>query len=128
MIDHASVYVTDVKKARDLYLAAYGPLGYEVLIQFPSADEPVAVGLGVGGKPDLWVVGGGARTGGQHVAVRAGGRKAVRAFYEAALAAGATDNGPPGPRPHYHANYFGAFVHDFDGNNLEACCHEPYIE
>ena len=97
--------------------------GYEVIKEFPFA-----VGLGVDKKPDLWLIGGGPRQGGQHVAIRARGRAAVRAFHEAALAAGAKDNGPPGVRAIYHPNYFGAFVHDLDGNNLEACCHEPYIE
>src|SRR5262245_60677467 len=117
MIDHVSVYVSDLKKARDLYAAALAPLGYEVIMEFPFA-----VGLGVNKKPDLWLGIGGARQGGQHVAIRAAGRAQVRAFYDAAIAAGATDNGKPGVREIYHPNYFGAFVLDFDGNNLEAVC------
>ncbi|OQX68780.1 MAG: hypothetical protein B6A08_08800 [Sorangiineae bacterium NIC37A_2] len=60
-----------------------------------------------------------------HIAFRAENRAQVRAFYEAALRAGGTDNGPPGPRPHYHENYYGAFVLDPDGHNIEACCHDP---
>ncbi len=124
MIDHVSVYVSDVHKAREFYAAALAPLGYQVIREFAGA----AVGLGIDKKPDLWLMAGGARTGGQHVAIRAGGRKQVRAFHEAALAAGGKDNGAPGVRAHYHPNYFGAFVHDPDGNNLEACCHDPYIE
>lgn len=123
MIDHVSIYVSDTTKSRDLYKAALAPLGYEVIMEFPQA-----VGLGINGKPDLWLIAGGARPGGQHVAIRAKGRKEVRAFYEAALAAGAKDNGPPGVRAMYHPNYFGAFVVDLDGNNLETVCHEPYIE
>jgi predicted lactoylglutathione lyase len=59
------------------------------------------------------------------VAFRAQNREMVDAFYRAAMAAGGTDNGPPGTRPHYHEHYYGAFVHDPDGHNIEACCHEP---
>lgn len=123
MIDHVSIYVTDLAKSRELYRAALAALGYEIVLEFPQA-----VGLGINQKPDLWLIAGGPRTGGQHVAIRAIGRKAVRDFYAAALGAGGTDNGPPGVRPQYHPHYFGGFVHDFDGNNLEAVCHEPYIE
>ena len=60
-----------------------------------------------------------------HVCVRAASRELVDAFHRAALAAGGTDNGGPGPRPQYHPTYYGAFVHDPDGNNLEAVCHDP---
>ncbi|MBE7449707.1 MAG: VOC family protein [Kofleriaceae bacterium] len=123
MIDHVSVYVDDLAAARAFYSQALAPLGYTVLMEFPGA-----LGLGVAPKPDLWVIAGGARPGGQHVALRASGRAAVRAFHEAALAAGGKDNGPPGVRAQYHPSYFGAFVLDPSGNNLEACCHEPYLE
>jgi predicted lactoylglutathione lyase len=61
------------------------------------------------------------------VAFRAKGRVDVRAFYDAAMAAGGTDNGAPGPREHYHEHYYGGFVRDPDGHNVEACCHEPYL-
>ena len=60
-----------------------------------------------------------------HFAIRARSRKDVDAFYAAAIKAGGKDNGPPGPRPQYHPGYYGAFVHDFDGHNIEACCHTP---
>jgi len=123
MIDHVSIYVDDLAAAKAFYVKATAPLGYTLLMEFPEA-----LGFGVAPKPDLWIIGGGARPGGQHVCLRAGGRAAVRAFYDAAIAAGGVDNGPPGVRAHYHPNYFGAFVRDPSGNNFEACCHEPYIE
>lgn len=124
MIDHVSVYVTDLAKSLAFYRAALAPVGYQVIHEIGQ----VAAGLGVAPKPDLWLMAGAPRAGGQHVAIRASGRKAVREFYAAAIAAGGKDNGAPGVRAHYHPHYFGAFVLDPDGNNLEACCHEPYIE
>lgn len=127
MIDHASVYVTDPAAARDLYAKALAPLGYEVIMQFPSAEAPYAVGLGEKGKPDLWLIKG-TPTAGAHIAIRAATRSVVRAFYDAAIAAGGKDNGGPGVRANYHPHYYGAFVHDADGNNLEAVCHDPYLE
>ncbi len=124
MIDHVSVYVDDLDAAKAFYEKALAPLGYTVIREFAGA----ALGMGIAPKPDLWVIKGPVRPGGQHVALRAEGRAAVRAFYDAAIAAGGKDNGPPGVRAHYHPNYFGAFVHDPSGNNLEACCHDPYLE
>jgi catechol 2,3-dioxygenase-like lactoylglutathione lyase family enzyme len=123
MIDHASIYVDDLAAAKAFYARALAPLGYTVLAEFPFG-----VGLGVAPKPDVWLMVGGPRTGGQHLALRAAGRAAVREFYAAALAAGGKDNGPPGPRPLYHPNFYGAYVIDPSGNNIEACCHEAYIE
>ena len=82
-------------------------------------------GLGVGGKPDLWLSLGNPAN--QHVAIRADRRSLVGEFHKAALAAGGTDNGAPGVRAHYHPNYYGAFVRDPDGNNVEAVCHEAYL-
>jgi len=89
--------------------------------------ENVAAGFGVAPKPDFWVDGRGAPKDPCHVAFRASGRQIVRDFYAAAIAAGGKDNGPPGPRPHYHEHYYGAFVLDPDGNNIEAVCHEPFL-
>jgi catechol 2,3-dioxygenase-like lactoylglutathione lyase family enzyme len=125
MIDHVSIYVDDLAAAKAFYLAALAPLGYSILMELP---DNIGLGMGIAPNPDLWIIAGGARKPGQHVAIRAAGRAAVRAFHAAALAAGGKDNGGPGVRAHYHPNYFGAFVHDPSGNNLEACCHEPYIE
>ena len=88
-------------------------------------EEHVGFQAGDGG-PDFWVSrrGGPAGTG-THVCFRARGRETVEAFHTAALAAGGTDNGPPGLRPHYHEHYYGAYVFDPDGNNVEAVCHAP---
>ena len=127
MIDHMSVQVSDLLRSRDFYLAALAPIGYTVLHSFPDAADPITVGLGIDGKPDLWLVKGPA-THLQHIALRGATRKVVAAFHAAALAAGGKDNGAPGVRAHYHPAYYGAFVHDLDGHNLEVCCHEPYIE
>jgi catechol 2,3-dioxygenase-like lactoylglutathione lyase family enzyme len=118
MIDHLSLEVADYELSKRFYAEALGPLGYELLMEL---DGNVA-GLGVKGKPDFWVVGG-SPSGTAHVAFAAPARATVDAFHAAALAAGGRDNGPPGLRPHYHEHYYGAFVHDPDGNNVEAVCH-----
>jgi catechol 2,3-dioxygenase-like lactoylglutathione lyase family enzyme len=94
-------------------------MGYELLMEFEQF-----AGFGVAPKPDFWI-GQGKPTDSVHVAFRADSRAMVDAFYEAAMAAGGNDNGPPGLRPHYHANYYGAFVLDPDGHNIEAVCHVP---
>jgi catechol 2,3-dioxygenase-like lactoylglutathione lyase family enzyme len=78
--------------------------------------------MGAGGKPDFWISKGDPKTP-VHVAFSCPDRATVDAFYEAAIAAGGRDNGAPGLRPHYHPNYYGAFVYDPDGNNIEAVCH-----
>lgn len=85
----------------------------------------LVLGYGVPPKPDFWIHEGEPQSPRVHIAFRAENRAQVRAFYEAAIRAGGTDNGPPGPRPHYHENYYGAFVLDPDGHNIEACCHDP---
>ena len=84
-------------------------------------------GFGVKGKADFWIDGRKGPTDIIHVAFRASGRAIVRSFYEAAMAAGGRDNGAPGVRPHYHEHYYGAFVLDPDGHNIEAVCHEPFL-
>ena len=119
MIDHLGLSVRDLAKSRAFYEAALAPLGYRRILEF---DE--AVGFGVPPKPDFWISEGDpARTFTLHVAFRADARSQVDAFYRAALAAGGRDNGAPGVRAHYHPNYYGAFVRDPDGNNVEAVCH-----
>ena len=120
MIDHTGVSVADVAKSTAFYRAALAPLGYSVLMEFEGA-----AGLGVAPKPDFWIGQGKPNEPRVHVAFRADTRAVVDAFYKAALAAGGRDNGPPGPRPHYHDNYYGGFVLDPDGHNIEACCHLP---
>jgi catechol 2,3-dioxygenase-like lactoylglutathione lyase family enzyme len=120
MIDHIGVSVTDVVKSKAFYRSALAPLGYAVIMEFEGD-----VGFGVPPKPDFWIGQTGADVLPTHVAFRADNRKQVDAFYKAAMAAGGRDNGPPGLRPDYHANYYGAFVLDPDGNNIEAVCHTP---
>jgi catechol 2,3-dioxygenase-like lactoylglutathione lyase family enzyme len=124
MIDHTGLLVSDIERAVAFYEKALAPLGYEVIMRF----GPV-VGLGVNKKPDLWLSSekDKAPTDKLHIAFRAPSRSVVKAFYEAAMAAGGRDNGPPGVREMYHPDYFGAFVLDPDGHNIEAVCHEPYL-
>lgn len=124
MIDHIGIRCSDLARTKDFYTKALASLGYAPLMTFEQF-----VGFGVAPKPDFWVDG---RPNSRpidlvHVAFRATSRTQVRAFYEAAIAAGGKDNGPPGLRPHYHEDYYGAFVLDPDGHNIEAVCHEPYL-
>lgn len=120
MIDHIGISVRDYARSKAFYLAALAPLGYELVMEFDGA-----AGLGAGGKPDFWIAAGGEVDKPMHIALVARDRKTVDAFYQAALAAGGKDNGAPGLRAHYHPSYYGAFIFDPDGNNLEAVCHTP---
>ena len=123
MLDHIGIQVSDLERSVAFYTKALAPLGYELVMRWQ-----LAAGFAVGGKPDFWIDGGvGAPKYSIHVAFRANGRALVRTFYDAALAAGGKDNGAPGVRPHYHEHYYGAFVHDPDGHNIEAVCHEPFL-
>jgi catechol 2,3-dioxygenase-like lactoylglutathione lyase family enzyme len=117
MIDHVTVRTKDFAKARAFYQKALAPLGYKVLMEF--GDQ--ALGMGAD-RPDFWI-GAGEPTERVHVAFAAADRETVDAFHAAALEAGGRDNGAPGLRPHYHESYYGAFVHDPDGHNIEAVCH-----
>ena len=120
MIDHVTANVRDFEQAKNFYVQALAPLGYSVQMEFEGA-----AGFGAGeGIPDFWI-GSGSERGATHVALSAKDRAAVDAFYEAALGAGGKDNGPPGLRPHYHETYYAAYVHDADGNNIEAVSHRP---
>jgi len=118
MLDHISLQVSDYKKSKQFYASALQPLGYAMLMEFGDAG-----GFGKDGKPDFWIAQGKATSPPVHIAFVSDSRPTVDAFHRAALAAGAKDNGAPGLRPHYHANYYGAFVLDPDGNNVEAVCH-----
>jgi catechol 2,3-dioxygenase-like lactoylglutathione lyase family enzyme len=120
MIDHTGVSVTDVARSKAFYRAALAPLGYTIIMEWEQY-----AGFGVPPKPDFWIGQGNANVPPLHVAFRAADRRQVDAFHKAAMAAGGRDNGPPGLRPHYHANYYGAFVLDPDGHNIEAVCHTP---
>jgi predicted lactoylglutathione lyase len=126
VIDHVGIPVSDLSHATEFYLKALAPLGIGMIMQV-SAEQTgkgAAVGFGAEMKPIFWIGEGDAASGQHvHVAFAAQSRADVDAFYQAALAAGAKDNGAPGLRPHYHADYYGAFVIDLDGNNIEAVCH-----
>jgi len=118
MIDHMGLSVSDLSNSRAFYEAALAPLGCTCILVF---DE--AAGFGVPPKPDFWLSEGDPGMPALHVAFRADTRAQVDAFYRAAIAAGGRDNGGPGLRVHYHPNYYGAFVLDPDGHNIEAVCH-----
>ena len=119
IIDHFGIAVSDPQASKSFYTAALAPLGIT-----PLMDVQGWVGFGRDGKPEFWFGAGSETQRPMHIAFRANSRDEVRRFYAAALAAGATDNGPPGLRPHYHANYYGAFVIGPDGHNVEAVCHD----
>ena len=127
MIDHIGMSVRDIARAIEFYRKALAPLGIGVVMEVSAEDTGscAAVGFGANWKPFFWIGEGFHPAGDQHihVAFTAPSREAVDAFYAAAIAAGGKDNGPPGLRPHYHENYYGAFVLDADGNNIEAVCH-----
>ena len=120
VLDHVALNVTDYDRSRAFYLQALEPLGIGIVMEMA---EMKGLGLGDGGKPYLWVCERGVPSTSTHVALAAPDAAAVDAFYEAAIAAGGVDNGPPGSRPHYHDAYYAAFVLDPDGNNVEAVCH-----
>jgi catechol 2,3-dioxygenase-like lactoylglutathione lyase family enzyme len=122
MLDHLGFSVSDYERSKAFYAQALAPLGLELLLE-PLADVG---GFGEGGKPFFWIDGRGtAPQTGIHVAFAVGDRPTVEAFHAAALAAGGTDNGGPGVREIYHPDYYGAYVLDPDGNNIEAVCHAP---
>jgi catechol 2,3-dioxygenase-like lactoylglutathione lyase family enzyme len=122
MLDHVGIEVGDFDRSRGFYEAALAPLGLALLIE----PLPTLAGFGEGDKPFFWIsVRDRPVVHGAHVAFGAPDRPAVDAFHAAALAAGGTDNGAPGPRELYHPAYYGAFVLDPDGNNVEAVCHTP---
>jgi catechol 2,3-dioxygenase-like lactoylglutathione lyase family enzyme len=120
IVDHVGVAVRDYAKSRDFYRRALKSLGIEVVLEGDGWSM-----LGKDGKPEFWFGAHGIPPGPIHLAFVAESRDQVRAFHRAALAAGGKDNGAPGIRAHYHPNYYGAFVFDPDGHNIEAVCHKP---
>ena len=120
MLDHVGLEVKDYGKSKAFYQAALAPLGYELIMEMDDW-----AGFGVGGKPYFWINQGKHTTPPVHVAFNSDNRAKVQAFHAAALKAGGKDNGPPGIRAHYHPHYFGAFVLDPDGHNIEGVCHAP---
>jgi catechol 2,3-dioxygenase-like lactoylglutathione lyase family enzyme len=119
MIDHVGLRVSDFARSKKFFENALAPLGYALIMEFPDS----VAGFGTPSRPDFWISQG--PVGPAHVAIHSPDRATVDAFHRAALAAGGRDNGAPGLRPEYHPNYYGAFVLDPDGNNVEAVCHTP---
>jgi len=119
VIDHTGLDVGDFPKSRDFYAAALAPLGYTL-----KGEGGPRAGFGAA-YPVFWIASGEPHRPPLHFAFAAANHAQVDAFYRAALGAGGRDNGPPGSRPHYHANYYAAFVFDPDGHNIEAVCHAP---
>jgi catechol 2,3-dioxygenase-like lactoylglutathione lyase family enzyme len=120
MIDHIGLTVSHYEQSKAFYLSALAPLGYELIMEVEGW-----AGFGINGKPDFWIHAGESTVPPVHIAFRSINRASVKNFYQAALDAGGQDNGPPGIREIYHPNYYGAFVLDPDGHNIEAVCHDP---
>ncbi|MEQ3710780.1 MAG: VOC family protein [Tateyamaria sp.] len=126
MIDHITFGVLDFDRSTAFYNSAFAPLGVRRVFDVPPEHSGGVKVTGYGDdRPWFWLAEERATTGMMPIALRADSRAAVDAFHAAALAAGGTDNGPPGLRLHYHADYYGAFVLDPDGHNIEAVCHSP---
>ncbi|MFY9185150.1 VOC family protein [Limnohabitans sp.] len=134
MIDHMTFRVSKIAQTKAFYAAALSPLGYQVAYEGFHGCNVLGFAARTEHDPekiDTWFVDGPSPYGGHpvtigcHLCWRAPSRDAVDAFYAAAIAAGGQDNGPPGLRPQYHLDYYGAFVIDPDGNNIEAVCHLP---
>jgi len=127
MIDHTGIVVSDFDKSKNFYSKVLSAIGYSLLMEFPASvtGHTDVAGFGEPPKPDFWVSKGSPNNPPIHVAFHVGTRAQVDAFFKAAITAGGRDNGPPGLRLHYHPNYYGAFVLDPDGHNIEAVCHSP---
>ena len=127
MIDHTGVVVSDLERSKAFYAKALAAIGYELLAEFSAevTGHTDVAGFGEPTKPDFWLSKGQANRPPIHVAFGVSSCLMFDAFYRAAIAAGGKDNGPPGLRPHYHPNYYGAFVLDPDGHNIKAVCHLP---
>jgi catechol 2,3-dioxygenase-like lactoylglutathione lyase family enzyme len=126
MLDHVGIAVSSIERSRAFYDQALSPIGITLLwVIGPEQTESggTALGYGSDGRPYFWIRDNERVGAGTHIAFRVRTRHEVDAFHAAALAAGGRDNGAPGLRPHYHPNYYGAFVHDPDGINVEAVCH-----
>ena len=132
MIDHTGVIASDFPKSKAFYAAALGAIGIAVVKEFPASVTGNTDVAGYGApktstqelSPEFWLARGEPGSIPVHIAFRVSSRALVDAFYNAAIAAGGRDNGAPGLRPQYHPNYYGAFVLDPDGHNIEAVCRE----
>jgi len=127
IIDHTGIVASNFEISKAFYSGALSAIGYQLLAEIPASvtGHTDVAGFGEPPKPDFWVSKGTPNIPSIHIAFRVNSRSLVDAFYKAAIAAGGRDNGAPGLRPHYHPNYYGAFVLDPDGHNIEAVCHEP---
>ena len=121
MLDHVTIGVRDVERSKKFYDRALRPLGITRLY----GEGGRFAGYGISPKAFFWIGLREASQTGAHIAFTAQDRATVDRFYSEAIAAGGRDNGQPGMRPHYHQNYYGAFVLDPDGHNIEAVCHLP---
>jgi len=120
IFDHIVLIVSNGEQSKDFYSHALRPLGITLI-----REEDQCIGFGSNGKPSLWVCEEDNPQKPMHIAFIAEDRKSVDAFYDAAIAVGGKDNGKPGIREHYHPHYYGAFVIDPDGHNIEAVCRKP---
>jgi catechol 2,3-dioxygenase-like lactoylglutathione lyase family enzyme len=122
VIDHMTLCVRDIAKSKAFYEKALAPLGFALAMDLPQFNT---CAFGPKGRPQFWISQKESFVGPTHVAFESPDRKTVDAWFAAAVAAGASDNGGPGPRPEYHPGYYGAFVLDPDGHNIEAVTHRP---
>jgi catechol 2,3-dioxygenase-like lactoylglutathione lyase family enzyme len=122
MLDHVTIGVSDIEQSKKFYDQALRPLGITRL--YAEGDQ--FAGYGIPPKAFFWIGHRAAPQTGAHIAFAAGDRAAVEQFHQEAIAAGGRDNGQPGLRPNYHPGYYGAFVLDPDGHNIEAVCHSPH--
>jgi catechol 2,3-dioxygenase-like lactoylglutathione lyase family enzyme len=126
MIAHVGIQVSDIERSKSFYAATLAPIGYRMIREYGVSSTRPAESAGFGEPPraDLWIYQGAPSPAATHIAFQVSKRALVDAFYAAALAAGGRDNGKPGLRPQYNPNYYGAFVLDPDGYNIEAMCRE----
>jgi catechol 2,3-dioxygenase-like lactoylglutathione lyase family enzyme len=126
MMDHIGLAVADFERSKSFFINALAPLDITLLMEVTAEQTggDAHAGFGAERKAFFWIGNGKKPTSGVHVAFTAQSRSQVDAFHRAALTAGGRDNGPPGLRPQYHPNYYGAFILDADGNNIEALCHQ----
>jgi catechol 2,3-dioxygenase-like lactoylglutathione lyase family enzyme len=127
MLDHVGIAVSDYAASKAFYTLVLAPIGIGLIMEVTpemTGNGTSAAGFGAQGKPFFWI-GDGEGHGRTHVAFAVPRRELVDAFHRGGLAAGGRDNGAPGLRPHYHPDYYGAFVLDPDGHNVEAVCHLP---
>ena len=129
-LDHISLSVADLGRAKRFYAAALAGIGMELVgeVTAEQTGSTAHAGFGIGRKGHFWLAEAGQQTPPSHICFRADSRQAVRAFHKAGLAHGGTDNGAPGIREIYHPEYYAAFIKDPEGHNIEAVCFEPEDE